>query len=85
MKTLQLPESSADVREFLDLAADEPILVQVSGGRTFAVQEIDEGDLEAYTLSQSTRLFEILDAARAEAQKTGWLTTEELKASLGIE
>ena len=46
MKTLQLPESSANVREFLDLAADEPILVQVSGGRTFAVREIDDGGIE---------------------------------------
>ncbi len=84
MKTLELPESSAVARGLFDLVKDEPVLVR-SIGRVFAVQEIDDGDIEAYLLSQNPKFFAILDKARAEAEDKGWLTTEQLKANLGLE
>ncbi len=84
MKTLELPDSSPVARGLIDLMQDEPVLIR-SSGRVFAVQEIDDGDIEAYLLSQNPKFFAILDNARAEAEHKGWLTTEQIKASLGLE
>ena len=86
MKTLQLPDSSPVVCGLIDLVdeEEEPIII-VSSGRAFAVHEIDEGDIEAYLLSENPKLFAILDKARAEAEHKGWLTTAQIKTNLGIE
>ena len=47
--------------------------------------EPDHGDIEAYLQSRNPKFFAIFGKARAEAQEKGWLTTEQLKASLGLE
>ncbi|HLQ47051.1 MAG TPA: hypothetical protein VK137_20075, partial [Planctomycetaceae bacterium] len=79
-----LPDNSPVAFGLIDLVDEEPIIIR-SHGRVFAVQEIDDGDIEAYLLSQNPKFFAILDKARAEAEEKGWLTTEELKARLGLE
>ena len=83
MKTLQIPDSSPVVRGLIDLVDDEPIIIR-SSGRSFAVCEVDEGDIEVMALNENPKFWEILEKSRRRAEKEGWLTTEELKASLGL-
>ena len=81
MKTLELTAPN----ELIELAKEEPLIVRDSAGRSFAVCEVDESDVEVMALNQSPKFWAILERSRKRAEKEGWLTTEELKASLGLE
>ena len=81
MKTLELDAPN----QLIDLAKDEPLIVRDSDGRSFAVCEVDEADIEVMSLNQNPKFWKILEKSRERAKKEGWLTTEELKASLGLE
>jgi hypothetical protein len=80
MKTLELDSPN----ELIELAKLEPVVVH-SAGRSFAVCEVDEADIEVMALNQSPQFWAILEKSRQRAEKEGWLTTEQLKASLGLE
>ncbi len=80
MKTLELTSPN----ELIELAKEEPLIVRDADGRSFAVCEVDEGDLEVMALNQSPEFWAILERSRKRAEKEGWLTTEQLKARLGL-
>jgi hypothetical protein len=77
-------DEKSTTRELIELAKIEPVIVREQDGRTFALLEVDETDLEAWSLGQNADFLRIIERSRERAQSEGWLTTEQVRAQLGI-
>lgn len=84
MKTVIVDDPSTTARELVEMAKKEPVILREHSGRTFAVVEVDDADLEAWSLGNSPDFLRLIDRSRARAQTEGWLTTDQVREQLGI-
>lgn len=69
MKTLDLSDELPSVKELLELASDENVILRTSEGREFILAEIDDFDRELELIRQNDELMEFL-RLRASEDKT---------------
>jgi len=69
MKTLDLTKGSGTLREVLDLAGEENLILTTPDGRRFVVAEIDDFDSEIRLLREHREVMALLDQ-RSESADT---------------
>jgi hypothetical protein len=70
--------------ELVEMAKNEPVIVRDPAGRTFALVEVDEIDVEAWSLGNNPNFWQILERSRSRARTEGWLTTDQVREQLGL-
>ena len=81
MRTLDISTELPSVKELLELANDENVILRTSEGREFILAEIDDFDRELELVRQNAELMEFLRLRSAE-EKTFTLT--EVREKLGL-
>ena len=81
MKTIDVSSQSKDLRELLDAAKREDVLVRTPDGREFMVTAVDDFDLEIAATRRNTKLMALLDE---RAKQTETVPLEQVKRELGI-
>ena len=81
MKTLDVSAELPSVKELLELASDENVIIRTPEGREFVLAEIDDFDRELELVRQNEDLMEFLRLRSAE-QKT--LTLSEVREKLDL-
>ena len=75
----------SSARELVEVAKQGPLVLHGDDGRVFAVCEVEEADYEAWSLGNNPDFLAMLGRAREEADREGWLTTEEVRHQLGLD
>ena len=83
MRAVSVDEKST-TRELIELAKTESVIVREQGGRTFALLEVDETDVEACSLSENPDFHRIIEHSRERARRGDWLSTEQVRTQVGI-
>lgn len=81
MRTLDVSKESPSVKELLELASDENVILRTSEGREFVVAEIDDFDRELELVRQNEELMEFLRLRSAEENT---FTLSEVREKLGL-
>jgi len=83
MTTVSVQSSSINLVELVKLARKDLVVLRNKGKASFALVQLDEGDLEALALSQNPDFMAMLDKARARYDERGGLSLEEVKQRFG--
>ena len=81
MRTLDVSTELPSVKELLELARDENLIIRTSEGREFILAEIDDFDRELELIRQNDELMEFL-RLRSSEDKT--FTLSEVREKLGL-
>jgi len=81
MKSLDVSINVPSVKELLDLASDENIILTTSEGREFILAEIDDFDRELELIRENDELMEFLKL-RSQEEKT--FTLSEVREKLRL-
>lgn len=81
MKSLDVSINVPSVKELLDLASDENIILTTSEGREFVLAEIDDFDRELELIRENDELIEFL---RLRSSEDTTFTLNEVREKLGV-
>lgn len=81
MKTLNVSDELTSVKDLLDLASGENVILTTSEGREFILAEIDDFDRELELIRENDELMEFL-RLRSSEDKT--FTLSEVREKLGL-
>lgn len=81
MRTLDVSTQLPYVKELLELASDENVILRTSEGREFILAEIDDFDRELDLIRQNDELLEFL---RLRSSEDPTLTLSEVREKLGL-
>lgn len=81
MKTLDVSDELPSVKELLELASDENVILTTPEGREFIRAEIDDFDRELELIRENDELMEFL-RLRSSEDKT--FTLSEVREKLGL-
>ena len=81
MRTLDISANVPSVKELLELASDDNVILRTPEGREFVIAEIDDFDRELELVRQNEELMEFLRLRSAE-EKT--FTLSEVREKLGL-
>lgn len=78
MKTVPAADVGADLDEYLDRVADDPIIITRDGRPVAALVPVDESDdLERLSLAHNRRFRRLLEEAYERIQRDGGLNEEQ--------
>jgi hypothetical protein len=81
MKTIDLSQSRRDLREVLDLAGEENLILTTPDGRQFVLAEIDDFETEIRLVREQRELMELLGQRSSSSRK---LSLDEVKKDLNL-
>lgn len=81
MKTITLPEPSAEIKPLLEGAREEDVIVRLADGRECLLSAVDDFDLEITKTRQHEKRMAFLDE-RAKQPHT--IPLDEVKRQLGL-
>jgi len=81
MKTLDLTKGGGSLREVLDLASEENLIVTTPDGRRYVVAEIDDFDSEVRLVREHRELMALLDQRSESADTIG---LDQVKRELNL-
>ncbi|MDY6782747.1 MAG: hypothetical protein SW833_09420 [Cyanobacteriota bacterium] len=81
MKTITIPQGSAEMCALFEQANEEDVVVQLADGRQFILSAIDDFDIEIAQTRRHEKLMKLLDR-RAKQTKT--ISLEEVKHQLRL-
>jgi hypothetical protein len=81
MKTIQVSPDMSVLRELLELAGEENVLLQTPEGREFVLAEVDDFDREVELVRQNE---ELMDFLAARSQEKSRFTLQEVREKLNL-
>lgn len=81
MKTIAVPQHSAEVNALLEQARREDLLVRAADGTVFMLTAIDDFDDEVVAARRNEKLMALLDE---RAKQTQTVPLDEVKRQLGL-
>ena len=72
MKTIDLKATLPTLKEILDLAGQENVVLRTAEGREFVLAELDDFDRELELVRQNDSLMDLLRARTRRSQSTPW-------------
>lgn len=81
MKTITLPEPSAELKALLEEAREEDVIVRLADGRKFLLSAVDDFDHEIARTRQHEKLMALLDERGKQPQT---ISLDEVKRQLGL-
>jgi len=86
MKMIEIRDATAALKDYADdLGEDDTIVLTENGLPVAALTAIDAEDLESAQVAASDKFWEIILRARERYVAEGGISTEDLRAELGIE
>ncbi|MCZ7645043.1 MAG: hypothetical protein M5U26_07125 [Planctomycetota bacterium] len=85
MKVIKANELDRSVREMLESAAKEDVLVRRKGKAPVLIHAVSEEDLEDYLLESDSRFMRLIEARRKSYRKHGGKPIEQVAKELGIQ
>jgi hypothetical protein len=82
MKSVAIEGATMKPKQLVALAKSEPVLLTQGGHPVCAVIEIDEMDLEAWSLGRNPKFLKLLDRSRRRLRKEGGIPIEEVRRRL---
>jgi len=82
MKTVMVAADERPLRDLLDQASQESLILRTADGREFVLAEIDDFDHEIQRTRQNTELMRLLDA---RGREKATITLAEARARLGVD
>lgn len=82
MRTLDVSNELPSVKELLDLANEENVILRTSEGREFILAELDDFDKELELTRDNAELMEFLRLRSAEEET---FTMSEVREKLGLQ
>ncbi len=83
MTTIKITKSSMGLTELYELAGKDLVVLRKNGKVCYALVRMDEGDLEALSLSRNPDFMAMLDKSRAHYETHGGFSLEEVKRRFG--
>ena len=84
MKTIDIARANGRLRDYVDEARKEVVVVTRRGRPVAAVVGVDEYDYESLSLSTNPKFIEIIARARGRMQKEGGIPAAEVRRRLGL-
>jgi len=81
MKTLDLTDGGGNLREVLDLASEENLILTTPDGRRYVVAEIDDFDSEVRLVREHRELMALLDQ---RSQSADTISLDQVKRELNL-
>jgi hypothetical protein len=81
MKTIELTPDAPSLRELVELADQENIIIRTPEGRQFVLAGLDDFDVEVEQLKKSDEFLAFLDQ---RSRERGTTSIEQLRRELGI-
>lgn len=81
MKTVTIPQDSAEIRALLDQAREEDLIVRLDDGSEFLLSTIDDFDHEIAQTRRNEKLMALLDERAGQTQT---VPLDEVKRELGF-
>ncbi len=85
MKTVDVAKATASLADYAKEAKRGPVIVTSRGKPVAALVAIEDGDIEAVSLSTNPTFLTILKRSRARLEKEGGIPIEEVRRKLGLE
>jgi antitoxin (DNA-binding transcriptional repressor) of toxin-antitoxin stability system len=84
MKTLEMVQATASLRDYAQHVGQEPVILTVDGKPFAALVSIENMDWETVTLSNSPQFLALIEHSRARHTTEGGLSSTEMRRRLGI-
>lgn len=81
MKTIELTHDTPSLRELVELADEENIIIKTPKGREFILAELDDFEFEVAQLKNSEEFLAFLDE---RSKERGTTSVEKLRKELGL-
>ena len=85
MKTLEINDATAPLRDYARTLGNEAVILTVDGKPVAALLAIDNADWETLALSTSPQFMDIIQRSRARHADQGGLTTDDIRRRLGLD
>lgn len=82
MKSIAVERATMKPRELAACPTSEPVVLTKAGHAVCAVVEIDDLDLEAWSLGRDPRFIELLERSRERLRKEGGIPIAEVRRRL---
>ena len=82
MKSVELTEATAALKDYAEQLTQEPIVVTRGGKAVAALVRLQPSDLESFLVSESPTFKRIVQRSRASYKRGGGLTRKELEERL---
>ena len=84
MKTLDVSKATAPLSQYARALDKEPLVLTDGDQPIAALMPIEDADLETIALGSNPKFLALLEQARAQRRAGAGLTTEEVRAKLGL-
>ena len=84
MKSIDISEANASLREFARNLSQEPLLVTESGRTVAALLPIEDDDVDTLSLASNPHFLSILEKAREQRRAGQSLSSEDVRRELGL-
>ena len=85
MKTLEINDATAPLRDYARTLGNEAVILTVDGKPVAALLAIDNADWETVALSTSPQFMDIIQRSRARHADQGGLTTDDMRRRLHLD
>lgn len=84
MKSIAVEGRTVTVKELMKMAKSEPVVLTQRGQPVCAVVEVDDLDLEAWSLGNNPQFLALLERSRERLRKEGGIPLAEVRRRLGL-
>ncbi len=84
MKTVSLEETTSSLADYTRSLGEEPVIITAQGKPVAVMIPVANADLETVSMSMNPKFLDIIQRSRAEYEKHGGISSEELRRQLGI-
>jgi hypothetical protein len=84
MKSIPVEGRTVTAKELIKMAKSEPVVLTQRGQAVCAVVEVDDLDLEAWSLGNNPQFLALLERSRERLRKEGGIPLEEVRRRLGL-
>lgn len=84
MKSIAVEGTTLDAEKLVKLSKSQPVLLTRRGQPVCAVIEIDELDVEAWSLGNNPQFIALLEKSRKRLREEGGIPLDEVRRRLGI-
>jgi PHD/YefM family antitoxin component YafN of YafNO toxin-antitoxin module len=84
MKSIAVEGRTLTVKKLMKMAKSEPVVLTQRGQPVCAVVEVDDLDLEAWSLGNNPQFLALLERSRERLRKEGGIPLDEVRRRLGL-
>jgi antitoxin (DNA-binding transcriptional repressor) of toxin-antitoxin stability system len=84
MKQIAIEDSNLNVQELVQMAEAEPVILTRNGTPVVGVLEVDEADIEAWSLGSNLDFIAMIERFRERGRREGGIPLEEVRRRWSI-